>query len=221
MANLNTLCLFKRDSNGIKLMEKARQCGVMPREQATKQRLYEAAAQSPRNRAIYFDDRLWPAPELTNYGNYDRDNGKHLGKTSAAIEPTPVPVAIAQPRDFNPADIQPSEYARKAIATAYAESNDAPPLAATQTVHPKAQRFAEVVAEYFEVNPEKQSVGLGKVINNNARLSELRKAGKKDAIEKLMHLAAAAGLIQIEEVSGGWSISNPNWHSLDELDMDF
>ena len=214
MANLNTLCLFKRDSSGIKLMEKAGQTGVMPRSLATAQKLYAAAALSPRNRAMFFGDRLWPAPELTNYGNYDRDHSKHLGKAAAVVSEPVAPQAIAQPREFNHADVVVSAGSRQQLAAAFAESNS------VASVHPKVQRFAEVVAEFFASNPDKDSIGLGKIISGNAKLKKARADGHKAAIEKLVSDAVAAGLLKAEEGDQGWTIYSPLSGPADEFDFD-
>ena len=73
LANLPTLSLFKRDDNGIKLLEKCGQCGVMPRRLTKSTELYKVCDRSPRDRAVYFDGKLWPMPELENPSGYDRD----------------------------------------------------------------------------------------------------------------------------------------------------
>ena len=78
LANLPTLAIFKRDDNGLKLIEKCGQCGTMPREMATASTLYSVCDQSPRTRAIYFDGQLLPMPELPNPSGYDRDNQTYI-----------------------------------------------------------------------------------------------------------------------------------------------
>jgi hypothetical protein len=216
MSNLNTLCLFKNDSSGIKLLEKAGQTGVMPRAMATSQRLSQAAALSPRNRAVFFGDRLWPAPELVNYGNYDRDKGQHLGREAVVLTETASPKPITQPRDFNPDDIKPTAAARQQIALAYAETN-----APAGGVHPKVQKFAEIVEGYFSSNPDRESVGLSQIINGNAKLKKLRAEGRKDAIAKLVREAVTAGLIRADEGESGWTIYAPSIAPADDFDFDF
>ena len=212
MANLNTLCLFKRDSSGVKILEKAGQTGVMPRADATADNLYKVAAQSPRKRAMYFGDRLWPVPELVNYGNYDRDRQTHTGKppTVQNFADTPLP-ATAEVTDFDPDAIQPN-------AGTAARLNRV--LGVSGEVHPKVRRFAEVAISYLEGNGLR-SVGLSQIINSNAKLKALRAQGRKDVIERMLKAADVAGLLSAIDGPTGWTVSGPTGTTDDSYDFDF
>ncbi len=212
MANLNTLCLFKRDSSGVKILEKAGQTGVMPRADATAENLYRVAAQSPRERAMFFGDRLWPVPELVNYGSYDRDRQTHQGKppTVQNFADTPLP-ATAEVTDFDPDTIRPKADTAVRLNRALGVSG----------VHPKVSRFAEVAISYLESNGI-ESAGLGKIISSNAKLKALRQGGRKDVIERLLIEAGAAGLLTADEGATGWTVSRPTTLTPDDrYDFDF
>ncbi|MEM9149365.1 MAG: hypothetical protein AAGB19_02785 [Cyanobacteria bacterium P01_F01_bin.3] len=212
-ANLGTICLFKQ--NDLKMLEKSAACKIIPHSQATAHRLASAVAQSPRKRAIYFGARLWPTPELTNYSNYDRDRQQHLGKAIPTLK-----AATVAPRvpivEYIPDTIQSTSDTVGKLNRAYKATADKP----APQVHPKVERFAEVVTEYFEKHPDKTSVGLGSLISSHAKLKALRAEGKRDVIDRLANLAHQAGLITVNTTEAGLTLSLPG-QLTDDLDVDF
>ena len=161
---------------------------------------------------MYFGDRLWPVPELTNYGSYDRDRQTHTGKPPViqnfADTALPVPAEVT---DFDPQTIQPQ-------ADTAARLNRA--LGVSADIHPKVQRFAAVAISYLESNGI-ESAGLGKIISSNAKLKALRLGGRKDVIERLLIEADAAGLLSADEGVTGWTVSRPVLTPTDPYDFDF
>lgn len=211
-ANLNTLFLFKQDDAAVKMLSKAGQAKVIPSSLADKETLYTACDQSPRERACFFDGRMWPTPELPNYSNYDRDERTRLGKgVPAVVNYAELETfGIENPADFEASAVTPQPDTADRLTALYRRSPS------PAGIHPKVQRFAEVVAAYFKANPEAESVGLGKIINNSSKLKKLRANGKKDAIEKLVALAKEAGLIYAEPQGDGWTL-----YPRDQTGLDF
>jgi len=128
-SNMNTIGLFKRDDVGLKILEKAGQCGVVPQSIATRDSLYKVSEQSPRKRAIYFDGQLRPVPELLNFGNYDRDKRQTLNRGEVALRnyADDLPIDLAAPLgEYDPERLVPDDDAVAALNRAYGMSNDAP-----------------------------------------------------------------------------------------------
>ena len=202
-ANLNTLCLFKRDDSAAKMIVKAGQAKVIPGNLANQEKLYVACDASPRDRAMFFDGQLWPTPELHNYGNYDRDERSHLGKAEVTvINYAEQPLArLTEPRDYDPTAVQPSRATADALNDIYARSPSA-----AKPLHPKVRHFADVVARYWEKNPDDDQVPLGRIIQFDRKLKAAASTEGRELIEKVMHHAAALNLIQIENNGGNWHI---------------
>ncbi|NET32959.1 MAG: hypothetical protein F6K19_13235, partial [Cyanothece sp. SIO1E1] len=86
LTNFDTIAIFTADNRGLKVLEKCGQCGVVPRELADENLMVATAGRSLRGRALFFCNELHPAPELTNYSNYDRDSGEVIGDKVPQIE---------------------------------------------------------------------------------------------------------------------------------------
>ncbi len=80
--NLATIGLFKGDTNGFKVLEKCCQCHVIPQEFNDLMTLKRLCSRSLVGRAIFFNNDLWPSPQLTIYASQNRD-----ARTSTDVDP--------------------------------------------------------------------------------------------------------------------------------------
>lgn len=216
-ANLNTLFLFKRDDAATKMLVKAGQARVIPTALATQEALYDACDHSPRGRACFFDGQMWPTPELPNYGNYDRDDRVFLSKDCPAITNYAdlQTIGINQPVDFDADEVTPRPGTAERLTALYKRSPSP-----AKGIHSKAVRFAQIVADYWEKNPESDSVALGSLISSNAALKKVRTESGRAVIEQILALAMDAGLVIAEQIDSNWHIKRLN--SLDGLEgVDF
>ncbi len=73
-SNLLTVALFKGNDQGYKTLDKCCQCHVIPQDFNGLMELKSISAKSLANRAMFFNNQMWPAPKLTNYARDDRDS---------------------------------------------------------------------------------------------------------------------------------------------------